>query len=104
LPPYLNGKEMPVVGALPLGMVSNAEFSVMRFRLDSGDRLMLLSDGVAEAQNEQGKLFGFDRIRELLAQPVTAAEIAGAAQTFGQQDDISVLSITRIAVREHAIA
>jgi hypothetical protein len=95
LPPYLNGKELPMEGALPLGIISNPEFSVMRFHLDPSDVLMLLSDGIAEAQNEHGKLFGFDRIRNLLQKPVTAAQIADAAQAFGQQDDISVLSITR---------
>jgi len=104
LPPYLNGRELPVDGALPLGMIPNAEFSVTSFQLQSGDRLMLLSDGVAEAQDDQKKLFGFDRIRELLARPVTAAEVAAAAQSFGQQDDISVLSVTRTEVMEPVLA
>ncbi|HTX77432.1 MAG TPA: SpoIIE family protein phosphatase [Terracidiphilus sp.] len=104
LPPWLNGKELPMDGALPLGMTPTAEFSVMRFQLQPEDRLLLLSDGVAEAQNEHRQLFGFDRIRELLAKPVTVAEVAAAAQTFGQQDDISVLSVTRMAVLEHAVA
>jgi serine phosphatase RsbU (regulator of sigma subunit) len=94
LPPYLNGKELPVQGSLPLGMMADAEFSQLRFQLQPSDRLVLLSDGVVEAQNQQGKLFGFDRVRQLLATPVTAAEIAAAAQTFGQEDDISVLCIS----------
>ncbi|MGB8480985.1 MAG: SpoIIE family protein phosphatase [Acidobacteriaceae bacterium] len=95
LPPYLNGKELPMEGALPLGMVENAEFSVMQFQLASGDTLMLMSDGVVEAQDEQGQLFGFERISEMLRQPITAAEVAATAQAFGQEDDISVLSVTR---------
>jgi len=98
LPPYLNGKELPMEGALPLGIIANPEFSEMRFQLEPSDVLMLLSDGIAEAQNEHGKLFGFGRIRDLLQKPVTAAEIADAAQAFGQQDDISVLSITRMTI------
>jgi serine phosphatase RsbU (regulator of sigma subunit) len=96
LPPYLNGKELPMEGALPLGMVENAEFSVMHFHLAPGDRLLLMSDGIAEAQDEQGHLFGFERIQELLRNPITAAEVATAAQKFGQEDDISVLSVTRL--------
>ena len=104
LPPYLNGKELPMEGSLPLGMIEGAEFSLMHFQLAPGDTLMLLSDGVAEAQDEQGQLFGFERIHDLLQKPVTAAEIASAAQTFGQQDDISVLAVTRIADRKLAIA
>lgn len=96
LPPYLNAKELPMEGALPLGMVESAEFSVMHFQLAPGDRLLLMSDGVAEAQDEKGQLFGFERIEELLRKPITAAEVAAAAQNFGQEDDISVLSVTRI--------
>ena len=97
LPPYLNGKELPMEGAMPLGIIESAEFSLLQFRLNEGDRLILMSDGVAEAQDEDGHLFGFERIHELLRQPITAAEVATAAQTFGQQDDISVLRIVREA-------
>jgi hypothetical protein len=103
LPPYLNGEGLAMEGALPLGMMANAEFSVMRFQLAPNDRLLLLSDGVAEAQDAQGRLFGFERIHALLEQPLTATQVAAAAQHFGQQDDISVLSITRTAVAEMAI-
>ncbi len=97
LPPYLNGKELPMEGAVPLGMVSGAEFSVMRFQLAQGDTLMLMSDGVAEAQDRHGSLFGFERIRTMLQQAVTAEDIATAAQQFGQEDDISVLMVRRLA-------
>ena len=93
LPPYLNGNEMAMEGAMPLGMVAGAEFSVMHFQLAPGDRLMLLSDGVVEAQNEKRELFGFERARVLTTQP--AAAVADAAQKFGQEDDITVVSITR---------
>lgn len=83
LPPYVNGKELPMEGALPLGMMESADFSVMHFQLAPGDRLLLLSDGVVEAQDEKGQLFGFERIEELLRKPVSAAEVAAAAQNFG---------------------
>jgi Stage II sporulation protein E (SpoIIE) len=104
LPPYLNGEALAMEGALPLGMIANAEFSVMRFQLAPGDTLMLMSDGIAEAQDEHGQLFGFERIHALLQEPITGVQIAAAAQQFGQQDDISILSITRIAVVEPALA
>ena len=35
LPPYLNGKELPMEGALPLGMTPAAKFSLMHFQLDA---------------------------------------------------------------------
>lgn len=100
MPVYLNGKERAMEGALPLGMIPNAEFSVTRLKIEPGDRLMLLSDGVAEAQDERGQLFGFDRIQFMLARPITAAEVAATAQAFGQQDDISVVCVTRTVVRQ----
>jgi serine phosphatase RsbU (regulator of sigma subunit) len=104
LPPYLNGAPLAMEGALPLGMAENVEFSVMRFRLAEGDRLALVSDGVVEATDTNGQLFGFERTAELLRTARSAAEVASAAQSFGQQDDISVISVTRTAVLEPALA
>ena len=91
--PYLNGEPLPMEGALPLGLIESAESFVMHFRLDDGDRLMLMSDGVAEAMNGDGQLFGFERVHQLLRTAKSAAEVASAAQAFGQEDDISVISI-----------
>jgi serine phosphatase RsbU (regulator of sigma subunit) len=82
-------------GALPLGMIEDAKFSVMKFQLTPSDRLLLMSDGIAEAQDEHGQLFGFERIHALVRQSASVATLAAAAQSFGQEDDISVLSITR---------
>jgi Stage II sporulation protein E (SpoIIE) len=96
--PYLNGEPLPMEGALPLGIIESAESSVMHFRLSDGDRLMLMSDGVAEAMDGNGQLFGFERVHQLLRTAKSATEVASAAQTFGQEDDISVISITRTAV------
>jgi serine phosphatase RsbU (regulator of sigma subunit) len=104
LPPYLNGKELPMEGAVPLGMAPDAAFTVMSFQLEPGDRLMLLSDGVAEAQDEHGQLFGFERIHALVKGSISATEVATAAQNFGQQDDISVLCVTRSPVLKAAMA
>lgn len=95
LPPYLNSKEMPMEGALPLGAVPRIEFPVMRFQLAPGDSLMLMSDGIAEAQNADGALFGFERIGEMLSRHATASAVAAAAQAFGQEDDITVLTVAR---------
>jgi len=95
LPPYLNGRELPMEGALPLGILPEAKFSLMHFQLAPGDTLILMSDGIAEAQNERGQLFGFERIHAMLRRPIGTAEIATTAQEFGQTDDISVLSVTR---------
>ena len=104
MPPYLNGEPVEMEGSLPLGVIEGAEFSVMHFQLKEDDKLVLLSDGIAEATDSEGQLFGFERVLELLRSPTNAAEIARAAQSFGQEDDISVISVTRMAVPEQAIA
>ena len=57
--------------------------------------MLLVSDGVVEAQNTHGELFGFDRTRSISTQ--SAEAIAGAAQAHGQEDDITVLTLTRLA-------
>ncbi|MGD0345632.1 MAG: PP2C family protein-serine/threonine phosphatase, partial [Terracidiphilus sp.] len=91
LPPYLNGKEMAVEGALPLGVVPGMQFAAARFQLDPGDSLVLLTDGVIEARNSAGELFGFERTAAVSTQ--SAESIAHAAQDFGQDDDITVLTL-----------
>jgi serine phosphatase RsbU (regulator of sigma subunit) len=91
-------------GALPLGMTLDAEFSVMRFQLEESDKVVLMSDGIAEATDAEGHLFGFEQVHQLLQRGVSAAEVASAAQKFGQEDDISVISVTRTARMEPAIA
>ena len=103
VPPYLNGEPVAMEGALPLGMMAGAEFSVMHFKLTEGDRLVLMSDGIVEATDADGHLFGFERVHELLRTTRSAAEVASAAQKFGQEDDISVISVTRVAVPEPAL-
>jgi stage II sporulation SpoE-like protein len=94
LPPYLNGKELSVEGALPLGAVPAMQFSVSRFMLAAGDSLLLMTDGIVEAQNADGELFGFERIGELLRAGADGATLATAAQNYGQEDDITVLTLT----------
>jgi serine phosphatase RsbU (regulator of sigma subunit) len=104
VPPYLNGEPVAMEGALPLGMMPEADFSVMHFMLQEGDQLMLMSDGILEATDVDGHLFGFERVHELLHTTTSAAEVARAAQSFGQEEVISVISVARVAVLVPAIA
>jgi hypothetical protein len=102
--PYLNGEPVNVEGSLPLGMIEDAKFSELKFSLSGHDRLMLMSDGIVEARDTEGKLFGFGRVHELLSTSCSAAEVALAAKQFGQEDDISVISVTRTEELNAAIA
>jgi len=92
LPPYRNGDEIVLDSAIPLGISADAAYSETLLRIVPGDTLTFLSDGVVEACNTTGELFGFDRTREISRQ--SAAQIAQAAQSFGQQDDITVLTLS----------
>jgi phosphoserine phosphatase RsbU/P len=100
LPPYLNGREIDSAPALPLGLIPDAEYPELRLRLDPGAQLTLLSDGVVEARNPAGELLGFDRAAAISTQ--TAESIARAAQIYGQEDDITVLTLTLAPAAEFA--
>jgi hypothetical protein len=92
LPPYLDGQELAVDNGLPLGVDAVTQYLEVTFEIGAGGRLTLLSDGVVEARNARGELFGFERTAAISAQPAEA--IAAAAQAFGQEDDITVLTLT----------
>jgi len=95
LPPYLNTQEVRLPGGLPLGVVPDVKYDEVRLYLHPGDRLLMMSDGVVEARQGSGELFGFDRVHNLSNQ--SAFYIADAAKAFGQEDDITVLTIRRLA-------
>jgi hypothetical protein len=93
LPPYLNTQEVAVAGGLPLGVIADVVYEESRLYLHQGDRLLLLSDGVVEARRPTGELFGFERVHNL--SNLSAFYIAEAAKSFGQEDDITVLTVRR---------
>lgn len=93
--PYLAGKELALENGLPLGLSADATYSESNFRLSPGQQLTMLTDGVVEARDKKGTLFGFERTANLSIQP--AETIAQAAQAFGQEDDITVLTVARTA-------
>jgi len=92
LPPYHNGREIDVPAGLPLGVDPASEYSESQLQLAPGDALTFLSDGVVEARNAAGELFGFERTRQISSR--AAEQIAEAAVAFGQQDDITVLTLS----------
>ena len=91
LAPYLDGLELPLESGLPLGILSGVTYQQASFTLPPAARLMLLSDGVVEARSRTGELFGFDRTARISRDGAT--EIAAQAHQFGQQDDITVITL-----------
>jgi serine phosphatase RsbU (regulator of sigma subunit) len=92
LAPYLDGKELNLENGLPLGLSADADYAESNFTLAPGARLTMLTDGVIEAQSATGELYGFDRTAAISTQ--AAESIAQAAGQFGQEDDITVLTLS----------
>jgi hypothetical protein len=91
LSPYRDGREMELAADLPLGVIPDMHYEQATFQLNVGDRLIFLSDGVVEASNAQGELFGFERTQQVSNE--SARYIAQTAKRFGQTDDITVVSM-----------
>jgi hypothetical protein len=91
LHPYRDGRELDLAADLPLGVIPGNQYKEAEFELKVGDRLIFLSDGVVEASNPQGELFGFERTQQVSNE--SARYIAQTAKRFGQTDDITVVSI-----------
>jgi phosphoserine phosphatase RsbU/P len=90
--PYCDGKETDIEAGLPLGILDGANYQESSV---NGTYFTFVSDGVVEAENAQRELFGFDRTREISTS--SAQEIASAAKDWGQNDDITVVTVRRTA-------
>jgi serine phosphatase RsbU (regulator of sigma subunit) len=69
-PPLLIAREGDVTalgdGGFPVGLMSQASFEATSFRFRPGDRLVVYSDGLVEAENESGEPFSDERLRALV--------------------------------------
>lgn len=93
LAPHLAGKELPLENGLPLGLAADATYAESVFELGPGEQLTLLTDGVVEAREKTGALFGFQRTAAISRD--SAERISQTAQAFGQNDDITVVTLKR---------
>lgn len=62
------GEVFPLEGArnIPLGLLSDVSYPMATIDLVPGDRIVLYTDGITEAQNQQGELYGVQRLGHLL--------------------------------------
>ncbi len=97
-----NGERVELeASGMPVGLVETAEFQVMEQRLGAGDKIVIYSDGVTEAQNLDKRFFGKRRLREVVEAHAShscaaihdAIQDAVAAFTEGaaQSDDITLV-------------
>jgi sigma-B regulation protein RsbU (phosphoserine phosphatase) len=106
-PPLLvnraGGREWLDATGMPVGLVEGAEFELAERRLSPGDKVVIYTDGVTEAQNPAGEFFGRGRLVEAVGTNAAGScgeihadlERAVGAFTEGapQSDDITVLVI-----------
>jgi serine phosphatase RsbU (regulator of sigma subunit) len=63
--------------------------------LHGSQHLALSTDGLLEARSASGELYSFERLKTLFSTKPTAAQATEAAVSFGQDDDITVLTLQR---------
>lgn len=98
--PYLAGREVQMESGLPLGIIPQTSYC--ETEIETHEAIVFLTDGVVEARNANGELLGFEKMAALATK--TASETADAAQRWGQEDDITVLSVIRIGALKHGLA
>jgi phosphoserine phosphatase RsbU/P len=86
---------------MPVGLVESAEFAVVEQRLAAGDKIVIYSDGVTEAQNLEKRFFGKRRLREVVEanagnscaaiHDAVQEAVAGFTEGAAQSDDITLV-------------
>jgi phosphoserine phosphatase RsbU/P len=68
-PLYVHGGRIEVIEAtgLPLGLFDEAEYDEFNFRMKPGDMFVMFSDGILDARNRKGDLFGRGRVEKIVA-------------------------------------
>lgn len=98
--PFLNGQEIDLPGALPIGVAADTVYANSTLDMKSVRHFALYTDGLLEARRPGGEIYGFTRMEELFRGIPTAAEASDAAIEFGQEDDITVLTLSSLKAFE----
>jgi len=87
----------PSHGCLPVGLLPDATYESDRYSLHAGDRLVLVTDGVTEAENAEGEFFDNERL-EVAAKLGSMTDIFAAVSKFcgstPLNDDCTVVEMT----------
>lgn len=96
---------LPLTGGIALGIIPELEYGQNTVKLNPGETIVLYTDGITEAMNNEGEQFGVERMREVFANsvPKTSDEatrtIFDAVNEFAdgaaQSDDITCLTLRR---------
>jgi serine phosphatase RsbU (regulator of sigma subunit) len=89
-----DGVEALGQGGLPVGVLRGADYEEIRFPFGPGDRLVVYSDGLTEAEDRAGQAFGEARLHELLGQHHAAGAeeileaVAGSVRRWGASEEL----------------
>jgi phosphoserine phosphatase RsbU/P len=104
-PIYVHGGKNEVVEAtgLPLGLFDEADYDEFKFRMKPGDMFIFFSDGILDARNRAGELFGRGRVERLIGECAgksvdcvvdllfrAVAEHAAGVETFDDQTVVAI--------------
>ena len=92
-------------GGFPLGIMPFAEYEIGETTLNSGEALVIYSDGVSEAANLKGEEFGMDRLAQVIQKNLAASasglrdKVESSLSTFTQTapagDDITLVIVKK---------
>jgi len=87
----------PEVANVPVGLMESATFETGMFKLQRGDRLLMVTDGITEAEDKDFDFFGDERLEKLALGRDCIASIISAVQQFRQfkplADDVTLLEL-----------
>lgn len=72
----------PALGNLPVGLLAEATYESGQLQLNPGDRLVLVTDGVTEAENARGDFFDNERLEKIAASSSSLEEIFSSVANF----------------------
>ena len=85
-------------GSVPVGLIPVADFEMHRGKLDPGDRLVVVSDGITEAENASDDLFGEERLESACqcedAFSNIMVQVAEFRGSTAQNHDATLLEVT----------
>jgi serine phosphatase RsbU (regulator of sigma subunit) len=97
------GLESLAATGMPVGLIEQAEFEARDIELHSGDKIVIYTDGVTEAQNLQAEFFGRHRLRQVVTErradscremhDAVQSAIAAFTESAPQADDITLVVI-----------
>ena len=107
--PYLyrnGGAEELRARGMPLGMMPGMSYEEGEVCLSEGNCVLFYSDGLVEAHNPRGEMFGFPRLRDLVAEHGKERSLgiflleelsSFVGDDWEQEDDITLLTLRRSA-------